>query len=1310
MKYSLLFTLFLFAFPGFLTSQEGGDATAIVTNYLAQTNDTKLKSATIQFDIMADDAEKKSGIRRIQANQRINGIYVKDAILSIAHNNSGKMVATNTFTSYVPNRSKPAISGVAALERSLQYHQLDMVANFKLITNKKSSDAHMIYDRTNQFASDPVVRLIYLKSDDSKSLVLAWETQMHTKDRQHYYVSYIDAQSGEVISTEDKVLHCSFGPSLEYDASPEEQAMLDAQKKKRLLKNAEEWEKLHAGHDHNYSAIGQPVNMMASAPEHSYLVLDLPAEAPNDNSANSNQTVVKTAGDPVASPFGWTSMDGVTQNTYTKGNNVFAFYDPSPGPLGGIPNPAAAAQATSNNLLGSQQFYYEWDLTQDPEYIAGSTNNQFPNRNAAIVNLFYQNNLIHDIFYNFGFTEAGRNFQFDNFGRGGAGGDEVLAQAQDGGGTNNANMLTLQDGVNPQMQMYLWTASAEDELVQISSVSSSSYVAAGDRFLAIQGALYNTLTPYDLHANPVLNKPFVLVNDGCGSSVGCGLGGGVGAAPCNNVTGAIVLIDRGDCSFVEKVDGAQKGGAAGVIVMNNNSSNPDEVVAMGGTDPTGNTITIPAVMVSYNTGLVLKESLAEGVTIIGSLIQENPPAPRRDGDFDNGIIAHEYGHGISNRTSPQGLLGGTLSGSEQGGEGWSDFYALYLTTTSDDLKPGNSAHPNGILPDKGIGTYVRYTGSDGPGIRPRRYSIDLNVNEYTFAGTTNGGFGVGNSAEISVPHGVGFIWCTMLWELTQNLVDEYGFNDTQTYNPPTGDVSAIAANNAGNNLALKLIQEGIRLQKPSPTFLDMRDAILLADTLHYNGAHGCLIWKAFAKRGLGIDAINPTNNIGDERDGYATPCDPSQAFHDIQINAPSILENESDLTHHIKVTNHSGATSYNVPVTYTIPDYFTLTDVSGAEYVQQGKNLIFNLSVIPAETVIDIEVNGYVLTESTSIIQSTYGFESGSEGWFAVTGGGNTFQRRTDGDAQEGIAYFHTTNNGLTGANATLESPVLPSSNLPRQIRFWHKYDTDAGYDGGFLEYTTDGINWTLLPLQENGYNDNLNSIYNVVSTGPAFSGSISEYIESAGMLPEGTTQVRFVFTEDAGSGGGDGWFIDNIKIVENPVVIGSAVTVQDPISSGGRIYMDETFTMIVPGTKPTFDVKPSMSIVTGVINENNTPMRVLVDVIEMSGNKTTGPVKVRISKNDFIGFDFDPTLTTIGGYEVDNDLWKYSENFLFWEFTTSANILANESSKFGFIGTFNAGGQGNISVSAKTKTVSKLEDNKSNDKDEDTLNYSIQN
>ena len=71
-------------------------------------------------------------------------------------------------------------------------------------------------------------------------------------------------------------------------------------------------------------------------------------------------------------------------------------------------------------------------------------------------NLFYWNNIIHDVFYQYGFDEVSGNFQDKNHSQGGAGGDAVYAEAQDGGGTNNANFATPPDGTHPRMQMYLW--------------------------------------------------------------------------------------------------------------------------------------------------------------------------------------------------------------------------------------------------------------------------------------------------------------------------------------------------------------------------------------------------------------------------------------------------------------------------------------------------------------------------------------------------------------------------------------------------------------------------------------------------------------------------------------------------------------------------------------------------------------------------------------------------------------------------------------------------------------------------------------
>lgn len=67
-----------------------------------------------------------------------------------------------------------------------------------------------------------------------------------------------------------------------------------------------------------------------------------------------------------------------------------------------------------------------------------------------------RNNILHDLFYVYGFTEQSGNFQHDNFGRGGRAGDAVIANAQDGSAYNNADFATPPDGRSPRMRMYVW--------------------------------------------------------------------------------------------------------------------------------------------------------------------------------------------------------------------------------------------------------------------------------------------------------------------------------------------------------------------------------------------------------------------------------------------------------------------------------------------------------------------------------------------------------------------------------------------------------------------------------------------------------------------------------------------------------------------------------------------------------------------------------------------------------------------------------------------------------------------------------------
>ncbi|GLD96913.1 hypothetical protein PINS_up005596 [Pythium insidiosum] len=81
------------------------------------------------------------------------------------------------------------------------------------------------------------------------------------------------------------------------------------------------------------------------------------------------------------------------------------------------------------------------------------------------------------------------------------------------------------------------------------------------------------------------------------------------------VAGKIVLVERGHCDFVTKVQHAQDAGAIAVIVANSNRENPQEAFVMDAgrrrVDDALAAIRIPAVMVSYSEASVLFEQLRE---------------------------------------------------------------------------------------------------------------------------------------------------------------------------------------------------------------------------------------------------------------------------------------------------------------------------------------------------------------------------------------------------------------------------------------------------------------------------------------------------------------------------------------------------------------------------------------------------------------------------------------------------------------------------------------------------------------------------
>lgn len=575
---------------------------------------------------------RQTGVTHIYLVQRLQGIELFNGLINISIMPDGQVLHVgNRFISDLSGAVKERgveVTAEAAIEAAAAHLELAISQPLVELRGTAGADQETLFSDGGISQNDIPAKLVYDAS--GKEVRLAWNVIIYQPDSQHWWNVRVDANNGAVLSQNDWVVHDHFDiaeAAHQHDDSRE------------------------AAADRGPAAHAVAFGPTPVADGSSYLVYEIPIESPSHASPPTpadGRTLQHQPADAIGSPFGWHDTNGVAgpEFTTTQGNNVHAYTDTN---NSNTPDPGSSPDGGPG-----LDFVFPLDLTQAPSTY----------RPAAVTNLFYWNNLMHDIPYRYGFDEQSGNFQQNNYGNGGLGGDYLNAEAQDGGGTNNANFATPPDGGNPRMQMYLW---------------------------------------------------------------------------------------------------------------------------------------------NYST-------------------------PNRDGDLDNGIIAHEYGHGISNR-----LVGGPsnvscLSNAEQMGEGWSDWQSVILT-----MRLGDTATTN-----RGVGTYALNQPTNGVGIRPAPYNTDMAINGYTYD----------DLPAMTVPHGVGVVWNTMLWEMNWALIEEHGFNPDIYDEWSTG----------GNNLAYQLVSDGLKLTPCSPGFVDGRNAILAADTALTGGANACTIWTAFAKRGLGFSAIQGSSS------------------------------------------------------------------------------------------------------------------------------------------------------------------------------------------------------------------------------------------------------------------------------------------------------------------------------------------------------------------------------------------------------------------------------------------------------------------
>jgi extracellular elastinolytic metalloproteinase len=221
---------------------------------------------------------------------------------------------------------------------------------------------------------------------------------------------------------------------------------------------------------------------------------------------------------------------------------------------------------------------------------------------------------------------------------------------------------------------------------------------------------------------------------------------------------------------------------------------------------------------------------------------DGDPFPANNTGDEADTVYHEYVHGLSNRLvlDPTGNSGLTGFQGNSMGEAWSDWYALdYLVASGDEPDAAGKA-------DVRLGKYdglgqevVRTAALDCPvGVSQRNCDNKMvgHRGGYTYGD-------VGNVIDVPEVHADGEIWAQALWDIRDKL---------------------------GVRAARMLVTRAMEYAPVNPSFLDMRNAILVADHAAFRGMHVDALWEIFATRGMGFyagsldgDDVEPAASLAD---------------------------------------------------------------------------------------------------------------------------------------------------------------------------------------------------------------------------------------------------------------------------------------------------------------------------------------------------------------------------------------------------------------------------------------------------------------
>jgi len=1074
-------------------------------------------------DVRITDAylSEHNGVTHVWVQQQHAGIPVYNALFGLHVKPNGEVL--HLGHRFLPDLSRqvntvlPSLGAARAVEIAVT--QLGFSPDLTPGVSRKINDRNWVFEAGKVSRSEITVEACYDRA--KKGLPrLAWKLFLDQANSSDMWTITVDAQTGQIITQHNHTVYCKVGHlHREGDVCAESETQHSTLETQHLTGSAAD----------------------------TYNVFALPVESP----AHGGRTLVVNPADPIASPYGWHDENGQPgpEYAYTRGNNVRAYEDRDFNN-----SPVISEYVTGVNGT----FDFPYNPTVEPAN----------NLEAAITNLFYMNNMMHDRFYRFGFNEQAGNFQHNNYGRGGAANDAVRAEGLDGGGENNANFSTPADGTAGRMQMFLWSGQSGN----IVTVNGPSQVAG--TYYAQAGAFGGTIT-----TTPITGEA-VITDDGSGSdqsSWNC-------FPPVNSLQGKIAIIDRGSCEFGAKALRAQQNGALGCIICNFE----DATLNMGA-GAVGGSVTIPVVMMTKPKCDLIRQYAGSGLNI--SLVRPTSSGPNLlDGSLDNGIISHEYGHGISNRLTGGPSNSGCLNNEEQMGEGWSDWFALVNT-----VKPGDVGEMR-----RGMGTFVFRQPNEGVGIRRVPYSTDMSIDPHTLATVA--------LSDTSV-HAIGEVWASTIWDMYWAFVEKYGY-DADWSNT-----------NSGNYRAIQLVMDGMKLQPCRPGFLDGRDAIVAADFLNYNGVDTCLINSVFARRGMGLNASQgDSDNAFDAVENFdAIPTCIKELKITKETSTPSITAGDNAVFT-IKVVNHKDETAEGVVVSDPLPPGLTLVSASNGG-TDVGGVVTWNLGDMPTLQEITLTYTAKSDPTYTSQLYFRDAMEEEGDVWASlINNKGSSLFYLQEQTVKVGTRAWKA-DAPITETDQLLwhYAPTTISGAQPT-LRFWHNYNTEALADAGFLEVQVVGeSSWRRFAREKvfrNGYNGGIQYGTFAIPFISGFFGNSNGWIQSYFDLSDYAGKditFQFRFGTDANTAPpNSAWYLDQVDIMDM-LTYDSEACVRSDAGDVACARAPARGVIVEPGTLVGTD-EPATDNALGLRVQPNPA----TDMVALSfGNAAEGLVQVQLMSAD---------------------------------------------------------------------------------------------